>query len=39
MPIQRIDDALELVFSRGFYRAVPLGVSYQFATASTLSGP
>jgi polysaccharide export outer membrane protein len=39
MPIQRVDDALELVFSRGFYRAVPLGVSYQFATASTLSGP
>jgi polysaccharide export outer membrane protein len=39
MPIQRVDDALELVFSRGFYRAVPLGVSYQFATASTLTGP
>jgi polysaccharide export outer membrane protein len=39
MPIQRVDDALELVFSRGFYRAVPLGVSYQFGTGSTLSGP
>ena len=39
MPIQRVDDAIELVFSRGLYRAVPLGISYQFATASTLSGP
>jgi polysaccharide biosynthesis/export protein len=39
MPIQRVDDALELVFSRGFYRAVPLGVAYQFGAGSTLSGP
>jgi polysaccharide export outer membrane protein len=39
MPIQRVDDALELLFCRSQYRAVPVNVGYQFATASTLSGP
>lgn len=39
MPIQRVDDALELVFSRGIYRAVPISIGYQFATGSTLAGP
>jgi polysaccharide export outer membrane protein len=39
MPIQRVDDALELVFSRGLYRVVPVSFGYQFATGSTLTGP
>ncbi len=39
MPIQRVDDALELIFCRSQCRAVQVNVGYPFATSSTLSGP
>lgn len=40
-PLQRVDDALEMVFSRGVYRAFPIGFGYQFpGGASTITtGP
>ena len=39
MSIQRTDDALELIFSRGIYRVLPLGVNYQFGVGSSVLGP
>ncbi len=38
--IQRVDDVLELVFSRGVYRAFPINFGYQFpGGASTITTP
>jgi len=39
MPVQRIDDLAELIFTRGIYRIVPIGFGYQFANSSTISTP
>lgn len=35
--LQRVDDILELVFTRGVYRAFPIGFGYQFGDSSTIS--
>jgi polysaccharide export outer membrane protein len=35
MPIQRMDDALELVFTRGVYRAFPMSFGYQFFSGTS----
>ena len=35
--LQRVDDILELVFTRGVYRAFPIGFGYQFGNSSTIS--
>ena len=35
--LQRVDDILELVFTRGVYRAFPIGFGYQFGDSSAIS--
>jgi polysaccharide export outer membrane protein len=39
MPIKRLNDAVELVFTNGIYRIMPMSFGYQFGEASTLTGP
>ena len=35
-PIQRLDDAIQLVFTRGVYSAFPLGFGYSLNSSSTV---
>jgi hypothetical protein len=36
MPIQLLDDFIELVFTRGIYGIIPLSTSINIASSSTL---
>jgi polysaccharide export outer membrane protein len=38
-PILRLDDAINLVFTRGVYSAFPIGFGYQLDGSSTVVGP